>query len=52
MSKGRRIVAVISKVNGEEPYIQIADNNFEVIKTKEGDICIVHKKSEKYCAVN
>lgn len=51
MRTGKKVVAVVRKVNGVDPEINITDNDFEVVKTKEGTICIVHKKSEEYYAL-
>ena len=51
MASGYKIVAYISKVNGQEPEIEISDPNFKVMKTIDGKICIVHSKKEKYCAI-
>lgn len=50
-STGYGIVAVIGKVDGKEPEIQISDQDFKVVKTKDGTICIVHDKSEKFYAL-
>lgn len=52
MASGNKVVAVIGRVDGKEPDIQISDQNFKVIKTKEGITCIVHKKTEGYYAVD
>lgn len=44
-------MAVVEKVDGKEPVIRISDQNFKVIKAKDGDVCIVHSKTEKYYSV-
>lgn len=51
-STGYKIVAVIGKVDNKEPEIQISDQGFKVMRTKDGTICIVHDKSEKFYALN
>ena len=52
MATGNKIIAVIGKVNGKEPEIQITDQDFKVMKTKDGTICIVHSCSEKFYALD
>lgn len=48
MRTGRRIVATIEMINGVKPKVSIEDDDFEIVETKEGEICIVYKKSEGY----
>ena len=52
MATGNKVVAVIGKEDGKEPEVQISDQDFKVMKTKDGTICIVYKKSERYYAVD
>ena len=50
MATGNKIVAVIGKVDGKEPEIQIADQDFKVMTTRDGTICIVYCRTEKFYA--
>lgn len=52
MATGNKVVAVIGKVDGKEPEVQISDQDFKLMKTKDGTICIVYKKPERYYAVD
>lgn len=48
MSKGRKIIATIDTANNQN-YITIFDNNYDIVTSNTGVICIVEKVKTEYC---
>lgn len=48
MERGYKIIAEIEKIDGKEPKIKIRNNDFEVLKSAEGRICITYRTAEEF----
>lgn len=51
MANGYKVFATITVVDGK-PVVDLGDNRYKVVTTKDGVVCIVERKSQEYFPMN